>query len=549
MKPYFLAMAYVAAGDHDKAFEWFDRAVEERNEWLVWFGVDPKLDVIRDDPRYRNLLERTNNPILIGGRPTTAEKEQTIAVLPFRNVSAHDTGDQAVDEYLSLGIADSVTARLSNVRRFLVRPTSSVVPFAGGLSDPFQAGRQLGVEYIVDGIIRRIRDRIRVTAQLLCVKESSTIWSASFSELFSDVLELEDSISQQVTEQLVPKLTGEERQCLAKRGTNVPEAHDAYLQGRYFWNQFTPESFPKSILAFQKAVQLDPNYALAHVGVADYYTWAGIYGFFPPSIAHPKVLESATRALEIDDSLAEAYAALGLYYSNMQVWLRAEELYRRAIELNPNYPLAHEWLSSVLLGTGRFEEGTKEITVAERLDPLSLRPKVLSAWHFYQTRDYREALARAEDIYQLSPEFMQSNLQLANILLEIGENERALRAAERAVEIAGESTLPAYVLGFALAANGMPDVARDLAFSLEQRSSGSYVVPYFIGMAFVAAGEIDKAFEYLDRAVEEKSAWAIWVATEPKLDVLRSDPRYPALLEKTGHPQLARYSGKKEGQS
>ena len=548
MKPYFLAMAYVAAGDHDKAFEWFERAVGERNEWLVWFGVDPKLDVIREDPRYRSLLERTNNPITMGGKAPTAEKEKSIAVLPFRNVSAHDTGDQAVDEYLSLGIADSVTTRLSNVRRFLVRPTSSVVPFAGGLGDPFQAGRQLGVEYIVDGIIRRIRDRIRVTAQLLCVKESSTIWSASFSELYTDVLELEDSISEQVTEQLVPRLTGEERQSLAKRGTNVPEAHDAYLQGRYFWNQFTPESFPKSILAFQKAVRLDPNYALAHVGVADYYTWAGIYGFFPPSVAHPKVLESATRALEIDDSLAEAYAALGLYYSNMQVWPRAEELYRRAIELNPNYPLAHEWLSSVLLGTGRFEEGTNEITVAERLDPLSLRPKVLSAWHFYQTRDYREALARAEDIYQLSPEFMQSNLQLANILLEIGKNERALQAAERAVEIAGESTLPAYVLAFALAANGMPDEARDVALSLEQRSSGSYVVPYFIGMAFVAAGEIDKAFEYLERAVEEKSAWAIWVATEPKLDVLRNDPRYPRLLEKTGHPQLADHIAKKEGQ-
>jgi eukaryotic-like serine/threonine-protein kinase len=529
MKPYFLGMANVAAGKIDEAFGWFEKALEERNEWLIWFGVDPKLDPIRSDPRYHKILERTSNPMVDAtAGPATGEKQSAIAVLPFRVVSAPETGRQTGEEYLSVGIADSVTTRLSNIRRFLVRPTSSVLPFAGGMVDPFAAGRELGVDYVIDGIIRHFGERIRVTAQLLCMSDSSTIWSASFSERSTDLLELEDSISQQVTEKLVPKLTGEERQNLAKRGTNVAEAHDAYLRGRYFWNQFTPDAFPKSLAALNRAVELDPNYALAYVGIADYYTWAGIYGFYPPALAYPRVFEAATRALEIDGSLSEAYAALGLYHSNLQRWAKAEEYYRKAIELNANYPLAHEWLSSVLVGTGRMEEGSKEILIAERLDPLSLRPKVLSAWHLYQTRNYADALAKAEEIYDLNPDFMQ-----AHILPEIGQNERALETALRAAELGGDSALPTYTLAFALAANGRRSEAADLANSLVRRADQVYISPYFIGMSFVAADELDAAFKYLDRAVEEKSAWVLWLATEPKLDRIRKDDRFRRLLEKS----------------
>lgn len=539
MKPYFMAMTYVAAGKIDTAFEWFERSLHARDEWMVWFGIEPKLDALRGDARYRSILERTNNPIAADRNiHETSDREHSIAVLPFKNVASPDAEGHAAEEYLSLGIADAVTMRLSNVRRFLVRPTSSVLPFIAGRSDPFKAGRELGVEFIVDGIIRNLGDRIRVTAQLLDVEGGSTLWSASFSEKSTDLLDLEDSISRRVTERLVPKLTGEERQSLSKRGTNVAEAHDAYLQGRYFWNQFTPDSFPKSIEAFQRAADLDPNYALAHVGIADFYTWAGIYGMFPPAVSYPKVLEAATRALEIDPTLAEAYAALGLYHSNMQMWSKAEGLYRRAIELNPNYALGHEWLSSVLIGTGRFQEGTREIMHAERLDPLSLRPKVLSAWHFYQTRDYAAALAKAEEIHDLSPELMQSHLQLANVLVEVGENERALVSARRAVEMAAGSPLPVYALAFALAANGFDRDVEELARTLETQAASSYVVPYFLAMTHVAVGNVDAAFDYLDKAVEEKSAWAVWLATEPKLDGLREDPRFKVLLEKSDLREL-----------
>ncbi len=537
MKPYFIAMAHVAAAQFDEAFVWFEKAFEERDEWMIWFAVEPKLDPIRSDERYVSLLKRIGNPILQDRKTgETGEREHSIAVLPFKSVGMHDTGDHGVDEYLTLGIADAVTMRLSNVGRFIVRPTSSVLPFTSSSADPFAAGRQLGVEYIVDGIIRRIGDRIRVTAQLLCVEQGSTLWSASFSETNRDVLELEDLISEQVTSRLVPKLTGEERQNLSKRGTDVPEAHDAYLQGRYFWNQFTPDSFPKSFAAFQRAVELDPKYALAHVGVADYYAWSCIYGFFPPTIALPHVLESAEKALEIDPELAEAHAAIGLYYSNMQRWDECEVSYRRSIELNPNYALGHEWLSALLVGTGRFEEGTKEIVLSEKLDPMSLRPKVLSAWHFYQMRNYGEAMAKADEIYFMNPEFMQSSLQKANILLQTGENELALAAARRAVELSQGSTLPLYNLCFALAANGEDEELNDVIGSLEAAAQNTYVPPYFFAMAYLAAGNIDLAFKFLNDAQDEKSAWMIWFGTEPRLDVIRGDPRYVDLLRRTANP-------------
>lgn len=541
MKPYYVAMGHVSLGEYDAAFEWFEKSFDERNEWLIWFGTEPKLDPIRNDPRYLDLLKRTGNPIYelqsmkTAESPQTGEKEKSIAVLPFKIIGAYNTGDTG-EEYLSIGLADALTMRLSNIKRFLVRPTSSVLPFAERVTDPFAAGRELGVEFIVDGNIRRIGDRIRVTTQLLQVSENSTWWSESFDENFTDVLELEDLISEKVAESLIPRLTGEERKKLSKRGTANPEAYEAYLRGRYFWNQFTPESFTKAISAFQRAVDLDPKYALAYVGMADFYSWACIYGMIPPAQSLPKVIEAADHALEIDNTLAEAYAAKGLYYSNSMEWEESEKNHRHSISLNPNYPLSHEWLAAVLVGTGRFEEGIAEIKIAERLDPLSLRAKVLTAWTIYQTRNYESALAKANEIIDLNPDFMQGYLQLCNVLLEIGQPAAALDAAKRGVELSGPTPLPIYNLCFAYAADGKMGDARGMLGELKAMESSGYVPPYFMALSHLAVGDIDLAFEYLETARAEFSPWMIWLGTDPKLDAIRHDSRYIELLRATGNP-------------
>jgi serine/threonine protein kinase/Tfp pilus assembly protein PilF len=541
MKPYFIAMAYVAVGEIDKAFEWFEKAIEAKNEWMIWFAVEPKLDSIRGDKRYKAILRKLRNPLAekdsgsFGTRQDTGEREKSIAVLPFKLIGIHDSST-AGEEFLSIGLADALTMRLSNIGRFLVRPTSSVLPFSTGETDPFAAGRELGVEFVLDGNIRHIGDRIRVTTQLLDISESGTRWAASFDEKYTDVLELEDIISERVTHSLLPRLTGDEEKKLSKRGTDNPAAHEAYLQGRFFWNQFTPASFPKAFEAFSRAVELDPEYALAYVGIADYYTWASIYGILPQADALPHVSELASRALELDNGLSEAHAAIGLYNSNKQNWSAAETSYRRAVELNPNYPLAHEWLSALLVGTGRFEEGTGEILLAEELDPISLRPKVLSAWTLYQTRNYSLALEKAREVVALDPDFMQGHLQMSNILTETGDHKGALIACQQAVALSGGSPMPLYLLAFALARSGEIGEAKDIAHGLAAAASSAYVSPYFVAMSMFAAGDADSGFDWLGKAQEERSAWLLWLGTEPKLDGIRKNERYWKMLEATGNP-------------
>jgi eukaryotic-like serine/threonine-protein kinase len=469
--------------------------------------------------------------------------KKSVAILPFKIIGA-ETAENAEDVFLGIGLADAMVSRLSGVQRLVVRPTSSVLSFGKTDFDSFAAGRELNVDFVIDGNIRRVGNRIRVAAQLLNVGENSTHWAERFDEDYTDVLALEDSISERVTASLLPKLTGEERRSLAKRGTDNLRAFEAYIRGRFFWNQFTPEAFPKAIESFQTAVELDPEYALAFVGIADFYSWATIYGLYPPPFSFPKVFAAASRALEIDDQLGEAYAALGLYHSNHWNWAKAEENYRRAVELTPNYSHGHEWLASVLVGTGRFEEGAREMRLAEQLDPMSLRMKALTAWTTYQAGKYEESIAKAREIIALDAQFPQGYVQLANALLEIGEIGEAVEAAQKSVEMLNESPLPVYILCFALSAAGRRGEAVKIAREMDEKSSQMYVPPYFPAMAHLAAGNTDKAFEYFKAAFAERTPWCIWFATEPKLASIRRDKRYADLLKQLKNPFAAKVLNK-----
>jgi tetratricopeptide (TPR) repeat protein len=220
----------------------------------------------------------------------------------------------------------------------------------------------------------------------------------------------------------------------------------------------------------------------------------------------------------------------------MQEWKTAEVEYRRAIELSPHYPLAHEWISALLVGTGRLEEGTREILLAEELDPISIRPKVLSAWTMYQARNYSVALQKAREILAFDPSVMQGHLQEGNILLEVGEIQDAILACRRAAEIGNDSPLPLYPLAFALARSGDLAAARETANSLFELGKSRYVSPYFIALCFLAAGDRDAGFHWLEQAQLERSPWMLWLGTEPKLDPFRTDERYIRILTETNNP-------------
>jgi serine/threonine protein kinase len=461
---------------------------------------------------------------------------KSIAVLPLKLLSLGPTTETG-ESFLGVGLADAMITRLSGVRTLAVRPTSAIASYTDQNTDPVRAGHELNVDYVLDGRIKMLGNRVRVSLQLLDIQKGANSWADQFDENYSDALDLEDSISAKLAESLLPQLTGTGRRRFRKRGTDNPKAFDAYLRGRFLWNKFTPGSLPQALASFEEAVSLDPNYALAHVGLADFYNWANIYGIVTPAVAYPRAQAAAKRAIELDDSLGEAYASYGLAIETGDCnWAETERVYQRAFELNPNYSLAHEWYSSMLIGTGRFDEGLVEIRRAEELNPLSLRSRTLTAWTFYQVRRYEDAIDKAQQIIELDRDYPQGPMQLGNALLEIGEGEKALAALREAVSLMPGAALPLTLLCFGLVATGRREEAESIRDELLRMAAAGYVKEYFIATAHLALGSYDEALKSLESAVAERDPWLVWLGTETKLDPLRKDPRFAKLFRATNNP-------------
>ena len=474
-------------------------------------------------------------PAYAPARKTNPEVK-SIAILPLKLLNLGATGDTG-ESFLGVGLADAMITRLSGVRTLAVRPTSSILPYGESSTDPLRAGRELSVDYVLDGRIKMVGNRVRVSLQLLDIHQGANSWADQFDEQYSDALDLEDSISVKVAESLLPQLTETGQSRFRKRGTDNPRAFDAYLRGRYFWNKFTPGSLPQARGAFEEAIKLDPDYALAHVGLADFYNWAGIYGILPPAVTHAAAKAAARRAIELDDSLGEAFATYGLCIETSDCnWEETERVYQRAIELNPNYPLVHEWYSSLLVGTGRFEEGLREILRAEALDPMSLREMTLTVWTYYQVRRFEDAIEKAQQIISMDRNYPQGHFQLGNALLEVGEPEKALVSIREGAKLMGGAALPTSILCFALVAAGKHEEAESVRSNLLQVAATSYVKEYFLATAHLALGYRDEALKSLEKAGAERDPWLVWLGTEAKLDSLRNEPRFIEVFRSTNNP-------------
>ncbi len=455
-----------------------------------------------------------------------------LAVLPLSVLNG--PGGESTDEaYLTVGLADAIITRLTSVRKLTVRPTSSITRYHEHHINPFRAGMELGVDYVLDGRLRRFGDRLRISLQLLDVKNITAIWAGQFDELLTDVLELEDAISRQVADALIPHLTGKDHEILSKRSTNDPAAHEAYLRGRFYWNQFTSQSLPKALEAYRAAVAADPNFAQAHSAIAELYIWAGIYGLIPTVEAYRNAWDYVHSALARDPALAEAHAANALLLNNEFRYGPSETSFLRSISLNPQYSLAREWYAALLIGNGRFDEGIEQMRLSEQLDPMSLRTKILVIWYFYQTGRFEEALAKANEVIAIDPNYPQGHLQAGNVLSFLGRHDEALEALARANEMMPAAALVEYHLCFAYQRAGRLEDTRNLADSIEARAKKEFVKPYFLGMANFAAGRIDRAFHFLEVALNERDAWLVWIGTEPNLEMLHNDPRFKRIVAAT----------------
>lgn len=541
ISPYHLALVNCALGRKEASLDLLEQAYNTGDAKALWMGVDPELDPLHGHPRFNDLLHKLDHrlaalPPLAG---QLREEQESIAVLPFRVMGPQ--GENTGDEYLGIGLTDALITRLSNVRRLVVRPTSSVLRYRGANVDPFIAGRDLGIAYVVDGSLRRVGNRLRVTAQLLSVTEGVTRWAEHFDEDSTDVLQLEDSISEKVASALLPQLTGDEQHQLSKRGTDNSEAFEAYLRGRYYWNSYTETGLAKALESYQRAIKLDPNYALAYTGIADYYNWLGVFGIKPFAESSGAAKQAAAKAVELDSTSAEAYTALGFATVCHDFdWAVAEGQHRRALEINPNYATAHNWYAFHLTMEGRFEEGIQQMLRTRELDPLS--PAVLQAlgWCNYQSRHFEESIATFSSLLDATPDFPYGLITFSWVLRHAGSTDEAVKVAEKALDLSGGGQLYIAALGATYAAAGKSEQARAVLERITQMMVHGYVSPYQRALIHLHLGERERALELLKQAYVIRDAWIVWLGVEPQWDPLRGDPAFEAILRDLRHPAAGR---------
>ncbi len=464
-----------------------------------------------------------------------ASAENSLAVLPLKLLDLQPRSDSGTD-YLGTGLADALITRLSAVRRFAVRPTSSVLRY-GANSDPLVAGRELGVAFVLDGRIRRAGDRIRVTVQLLSVRDGTSMWAGQFDEEFTDVLRLEDTISSSVAEAILPHLTGEERLRLAKRGTDNPQAHEAYLRGRYYWNTFTEDGFARAIVCYNQAIAIDPNYSVAYAGVAAYHNWLGSFTVLPFAECAAAAYEAASTAVAIDPKLAEGHAALGqaILFRDFD-WANAERQLLRAIEINPNYSVARIWYALQMTMEGRFNEGLQEVQFARSLDPLAIISRFSLIWCSYHARRFNEANLLAQETLKAEPNNLMVLHAASFLMSRLGRHDEAIAAAKRSVATAGKASNTLGRLGSAYAEAGNIDEAEAVLRDMHAIGSYRYISPYHLALVNCALGRTEQALDLLEGAFENRDAKVLWSAVDPELDSLHGHPRFSELLRRLKHP-------------
>jgi TolB-like protein/Tfp pilus assembly protein PilF len=448
----------------------------------------------------------------------------SIAVLPFKTIGEGD-------EHLGLGVADALITRLSRVRRIGVRPISAVHRFTALGQDPIAAGRALGVDAVLDGRVQRADRRIRVTVELISVKDGRVLWTETLDEHSDDIFKLQDVIAARVVGSLPAALTSEERALVAKRHTTNPEAYEAYLKGRFFWNKRTQEGFTKAVDHFRQAVRLDPGYAQAYAGLADCY----VLGADPlPLKEHTRRLkETAGRALELDETLAEAHASLAYYVGAVEWnWEEAEKGFQRAIELNPGYATAHHWYAYHLAAMGRLEEAVAEIERSRVLDPLSLIINTDVGHILYFARRFDEAIDQYRRVLDMDANFAVAHLRLSEAYLAKGMYAEAVAEYNEAKRLGVAN--PEGWLGYAHAIMGRTDEAQREVAELKRltESSGSGCM-YRLAKIYTALGNHDQALAWLESTYEARDTGELaLIKVDPMLADLRSHPRFERLLRR-----------------
>jgi adenylate cyclase len=451
-----------------------------------------------------------------------------IAVLPFLNLAP---GPES--QYLSDGFAEDLTTAFAQLPGLRVVGRTSASQFAGNPQDVQKIGERLNVSAVMEGSIRKSGTQFRVTAQLISTRDGYHLWSKAYDGRASDLFAIQDDIVRQAARSLNIPVSAAAEQFWATRRTESAEAHDLYLQGRYFWSKRDSPSMLRSVQLFEDAIKNDPDYALAYAGVADAYAVMAANNQMAPAQAVPRAKAAVTRALELDPRLAEAHASLGLVKSRCEWdWRGGEQEFRRAIELNPTYATAHHWAGVNLTVLGRFEEADAELRKAQSLDPLSLMITAGLAENLYYWRRYDEAIEQVKKIRQMEPRpGMGSNVLIWSFEQKGMYREAIAAAQEYAAHIPAEVDV---LLARTVAASGDRPKALNVVHEMERTSREMYFPPFHLAVAYASLGDKEAAFKWLNEACQHHDTGMAYLKVEPILDSLRSDARFPELLKKVG---------------
>jgi TolB-like protein len=461
-------------------------------------------------------------------RVRTNDAFNSLLVLPFVNEGADPN-----TEYLSDGITESVINSLACLENLRIIARSTAFRYKGTNLSHQQVGKDLGVRAVLQGRVRQIADQLIIKTELTEVENGWQLWGEQFNRNFSDTCEVQDEIAQKISEKLNLHLKRQEEKRLTKRYTDNAEAYMLYLKGRYYWNKYKPEEMKQGMKFFWQAIDLDPTYALAYAGLADcYYRLSNL--FLPPREAMPKARAAAIKALEIDEGLAEAHASLGLvklYYD----WdfVEAGNEFRRAIELKPGSALSHQRYGLYLDNMGRSKESEQEYRQALELDPLSVHIATSLSGCFYFARDFERSIDESLKALALDSQFLPTRLIRGMAYEQLGKLPDAIAEFELAKAIADVPTVLGY-LAHGLAKSGKRKEALKVLAEFEAHKDASYLSPYLIALVQIELGDKDLAFELLEKAYQERNEWLGWLKIDPRLDSVRSDPRFQSLLRRVG---------------
>jgi serine/threonine-protein kinase len=461
---------------------------------------------------------------------TSKKLMPSIAVLPFTNLSADKE-----QEYFCDGMAEEIINALTQVEGLSVVARTSAFSFKGKDIDIREIGRKLNVETLLEGSVRKAGNRLRITAQLVNVADGYHLWSKRYDREMEDIFAIQEEISLSIVNKLKVNLLKEEKAKLVKRYTDDPEAYSLYLKGRYFWNRRYEGGLQKGIECFQEAIDKDPLYALAYAGIADCYNIFAHFGFLPPREGYSKAKSAVAKALEIDDTLAEAYASLGWIKTFYDWdWAEAEKAFKRALELNPNYAAAHYFYGLYLSITGHGVEAFAEVKKSVELDPLWLVVNAVLGLGLYWWRQYDEAIEQLQKTLEMDPNFAIAHFYLGLTYAVKERWEEAIASLKKFLNLWPGSPVAVGYLGFAYGMSGQDDEALSMLDQLSKLSQQRYVSSLYKALIYLGLGKKDQAFEYLDKAYDERESWMVTLKTAPFMDTLRSDPRYEALIKKMG---------------